>query len=123
MMLRSCVLRLSVIPLSVAAEGGLLEVLLPSKISSTGLLDRVACWLSEVCRYGESMGSASLDTELVDIGVVLRLFERRAASFVCWVFVTFIFWGAGVGISVVVVWCRYGVLLLCAVEPVCLFAC
>lgn len=44
------------------------------------------------------MGSASLDTELLDIGVVLRLCERRAASFVCWVFVTLFFGGAGVGI-------------------------
>lgn len=50
MMLRSCDFTLSVMPLKVAAEGGLLELLLPSKISSTGLLDRVACWLSEVCR-------------------------------------------------------------------------
>lgn len=98
MMLRSWVLTLSVIPLSVAAEGGLLELLLPSKISSTGVLDRVACWLSEVSRYGESIGSASLDTELLDIGVVLRLCERRAASFVCWAFVTLFFWGPGVGI-------------------------
>jgi hypothetical protein len=61
----------------VLADGGFEELLLPSKKSSTGVLERIVALLKAVCRYGPWLASMVADTELADRGVVLRLRDLR----------------------------------------------